>query len=159
MPLSSPHLLYIMWSVQENWGNRRIFFILPPKLDIAPEKCHWLPTQCELKSPFFAQHFPWCLMCEPVVGKKRPWQSDILRQKSEHGPKHPHCHSGNCLQHAEHPPGSQQVYSRHSGLLWRGTCWQVTPSVILRCALLEVSQGGPQGQPQGIHRAADTFLF
>lgn len=65
-------------------------------------------------------HFYWCLMWEPVVRKKRPLQSDILTQKSGHGPKHAHCWSRNPLQHAEHPPGSQQVHSHHFGFLWRG---------------------------------------
>lgn len=109
-------------------------------------------TRCAVwikKSILCTAHFSWCLMWEPVAGKKRPLQSDILRHKSGHGPKHPHCQSGNHLQHAEHPPGSQQVYSHPFGILWRGTCWQVTHSVILRSALLAVSQDGPQRQPQG----------
>lgn len=80
-------------------------------------------------------------MWEPVVGKKRSLQSDILRQKSGHGPKHRPCQSGIHLQHAERPPGSQQVSPHHFGSLW-----QVTHSVILWCALLAVSQRHSPGQ-------------
>lgn len=119
-------------------------------------------TSCAVwikKSILCIAHFSWCLMWEPVVGEKRPLQGDILRQKSRHGPQHSHCQSGNHLQHAEHPPGSQQVYSHHFGLLWRETWWQVTHSVILWCALLTVSQGGPQEQPQGAPQGSRDFFI
>lgn len=96
--------------------------------------CHVNKKVHSLHCTFFK-----CLTWEPVVGKKRPLQSDILREKSGHGPEHPHCQSGNHPQHAEHPPGSQQVYWHHFGFLWRGTCQQVTHCVILWCALLAVS--------------------
>lgn len=110
------------------------------------------------KSILCTAHFYWCLMWEPVVGKKRPLQSDILRQKSGHGPRHPHCQSRSHLQQAEHP----QAHSRFAHTVW-GSCggdlWQVTHSVSLWCALLAASQGGPQGQPQGTPQGSRDFFI
>lgn len=61
--------------------------------------------------------------------KRKPFQSNIPKQKSGCGPEHLCSQRGNHLQHVEHPPGSQQVYSPTLGSGEEGPCGQVTHSI------------------------------